>query len=131
LAFLLLTFFMLSTTFSKPKTMEINMPVKPENKDTLKISNAVTVLLSDKNKIFWYYGEFKNETQLAEASFSADAPNSLRKILLEKNKDANERIKALELKLTRGEIEDTTFKKMRVEIQGEKTSLFVLIKTDE
>ncbi|MFM7079991.1 MAG: ExbD/TolR family protein, partial [Bacteroidota bacterium] len=27
LAFLLLTFFMLTTTFSKPKTMEVNMPV--------------------------------------------------------------------------------------------------------
>ncbi|HLG33848.1 MAG TPA: biopolymer transporter ExbD [Bacteroidia bacterium] len=133
LAFLLLTFFMLSTTFSKPKTMEINMPVKqPENTDTLKITNAITLLLTDKNKIFWYFGEFKpEETQLDETSFSPDASNSLRKILLDKNKSANDRIRDLEKKLIRGEIKDTTFKRMRVDIQAEKQSLFVLIKTDD
>lgn len=56
LAFLLLTFFMLTTTFSKSKTMEVNMPVDgpPGN-----VKNAVTVLLGDKNRVFWYYGEFK------------------------------------------------------------------------
>ena len=133
LAFLLLTFFMLSTTFSKPKTMEINMPVKPDKPDNeLKVNNAVTLLLTDKNKIFWYFGEFKpEETKLDEASFSGDASNSLRKILLDKNKDANQRIKELEKKLVKGEIKDTTFKRMRVDIQAEKQSLFVLIKTDD
>ncbi len=30
LAFLLLTFFMLTTTFNKPQTMEITMPEKPK-----------------------------------------------------------------------------------------------------
>lgn len=132
LAFLLLTFFMLSTTFSKPKTMEINMPVKPDKPDNeLKVNNAVTILLTDKNKIFWYFGEFKPETQLEEASFSADAANSVRKLLLEKNKDANDRIRELEKKLVRGEIKDSTFKRTRVDIQSEKQSLFVLIKTDD
>jgi biopolymer transport protein ExbD len=33
LAFLLVTFFMLTTTFSKPQTMEVNMPDKTEDKD--------------------------------------------------------------------------------------------------
>lgn len=133
LAFLLLTFFMLSTTFSKPKTMEINMPVKPDvPQDELKVNNAVTLLLTDKNKIYWYFGEFKpEETQLEEASFSPDASNSLRKILLDKNRKANEAIRELEKKLVRGEIKDTTFKRMRVDEQAKKESLFVLIKTDD
>ena len=130
LAFLLLTFFMLSTTFSKPKTMEINMPVKSD--DSTKVNNAVTMLLTDKNRIFWYYNEFKpEETQIEEASFLADAPNSIRKVLLEKNKDANRRIRDLEQKVKTGEIKDSTFTKERIKIQSEKKSLFVLIKTDD
>jgi biopolymer transport protein ExbD len=132
LAFLLLTFFMLSTTFSKPKTMEINMPVKPPDTTVVnKVNNAVTLLLTDKNKIYWYFGEFKPETQLEEANFSPDAPNSLRKILLEKNKNSNDRIRELGKKLVKGEIKDSTFKRMRIDIQSEKESLFVLIKTDD
>jgi biopolymer transport protein ExbD len=35
LAFLLLTFFMLTTTFNKPQTMEITMPEKPKPEDKL------------------------------------------------------------------------------------------------
>src|SRR6266853_6460785 len=59
LAFLLLTFFILTTTFSKPKTMEINMPVKPKDsteQQKVKESQALTILITDKNKIVWYQG---------------------------------------------------------------------------
>ena len=129
LAFLLLTFFMLTTTFSKPKTMEINMPVKDKPEVDTKVNNAVTILLGDKDRIFWYFGEFKpEETQLEETNWSA---TGIRKILLEKNEKANERIQELAKKLEKGQIADSTFKKERVDIQGEKESLFVLIKTDD
>src|SRR5712671_1812440 len=102
LAFLLLTFFMLTTTFSKPKTMEIVMPVKPDKPEVeLKINNAVTVLLGDKNRIFWYYGEFKPETQLEETDWSS---KGIRKVLLQKNQAANDSIRILEQKLLKGEI---------------------------
>jgi biopolymer transport protein ExbD len=84
LAFLLLTFFMLTTTFSKPKTMEINMPVKDKPEVETKVNNAVTILLGDKDRIFWYFGEFKpEETQLEETNWSA---TGIRKILLEKKR---------------------------------------------
>src|SRR3954466_1233936 len=59
LAFLLLTFFIMTTTFSKPKTMEINMPVKPKDsteQQKVKESQALTILITDKNKIVWYQG---------------------------------------------------------------------------
>ena len=64
LAFLLLTFFMMTTTFGKPKTMEINMPVKPEDNTKTEVNNAVTILLTGDDKIYWYFGELKPETKL-------------------------------------------------------------------
>ncbi len=48
LAFLLLTFFMLTTTFNKPNVMQVTMPIKPkdgEEESELKASNAMTVIL--------------------------------------------------------------------------------------
>src|SRR3954465_7542701 len=59
LAFLLLTFFILTTTFSKPKTMDITMPVKdaPKEQQTkIKASLAMSILLTENDKIIWYMG---------------------------------------------------------------------------
>src|SRR4030095_6363933 len=60
LAFLLLTFFMLTTTFSKPKTMDITMPVKDpikeEEKTKVPASQTLSILLTEKDRIIWYIG---------------------------------------------------------------------------
>jgi biopolymer transport protein ExbD len=61
LGFLLITFFMFTTTLAKPKTMEINMPYKDENlkeeeKNKLKASVALTVLLSKNHRVYYYEG---------------------------------------------------------------------------
>jgi biopolymer transport protein ExbD len=129
LAFLLLTFFMLTTTFGKPKTMEINMPVKPENEDTkTEVNNAITLLLSGDNKIFWYYGELKPETKLTTTDFSTEG---VRKLLLDYNKNAVEKIKSLREEAIKKQLADSTVKRMEVDIKGEKRSLMVLVKTDD
>lgn len=59
LAFLLITFFMLATTFNKPKTMEINMPEKtddPTNEAPLKLSKSYTILLGERDRVYTYVG---------------------------------------------------------------------------
>jgi biopolymer transport protein ExbD len=60
LGFLLITFFMFTTTLSKPKTMQINMPdkekIEPEKQTKLKASQAMTVLLSKNHRIYYYEG---------------------------------------------------------------------------
>lgn len=129
LAFLLLTFFMLTTTFGKPKTMEINMPVKPENEDNQQlVNNAVTVLLSGDNKVWWYFGELKPETVLNSTDYS---PEGLRKILLEKNAYAVDKIKQIREQALKVNMADTTQKRMEVEVKGEKKALMVLVKADD
>jgi len=54
LAFLLLTFFILTTTFSKPKTMDITMPVKDkvneEDQSKVPASQTMTILLTEKQQ---------------------------------------------------------------------------------
>ena len=59
LAFLLLTFFMLTTTFAKPNVMQLTMPVKKTDdvEDTkIKASQAMTIVLGKDNKAYYYFG---------------------------------------------------------------------------
>lgn len=103
------------------------MPLK--DGEPTKVNNAITVLLSDKDKVFWYFGEFKpDETQLNQTDFS---DNGIRKILLDKNSAAHAEVKRLEDELAKRQIADSTFKRLAVEAKSQKSALMVLIKTDD
>jgi len=83
LAFLLLTFFMLTTTFNKPQTMEIIMPEKPKEEEDQPLVNekkVVTLLLGKDDKIYWYQGI--TDPTVEVTNFSKDG---IRKVLLEHN----------------------------------------------
>ncbi|QCX53395.1 biopolymer transporter ExbD [Elizabethkingia sp. JS20170427COW] len=59
LAFLLITFFMLATTLSKPNTMDMKMPAKPKDNQKVDIpeidlSNSITFLLGKDNKLYYH-----------------------------------------------------------------------------
>jgi biopolymer transport protein ExbD len=81
LAFLLITFFMLTTSLSKPLAMDIAKPDKDEkNKDNkleLRASQSMTILLGKNNKVAWYMGVV-GESQPTIESF-ADIRSSLLK----------------------------------------------------
>lgn len=137
LAFLLLTFFVLTSTFSKPKTMEINFPAEPEDKKMeTKVNNALTFLMTKDDGIYYYNGEFYPEgnekgqpaTQLKKTDFSA---KGLHKLLLDRNKPTNDAIKKLEARLLKREIVDTTYKRLVNREKGMKEALTVLVKADE
>ncbi|RQO32604.1 biopolymer transporter ExbD [Taibaiella sp. KBW10] len=71
LGFLLITFFMFTTTMSKPKTMEIQMPFKDDlmkdtDKSKVKESTAMTILLSKDHRIYYYYGIGSDPTKPPE-----------------------------------------------------------------
>ena len=57
LGFLLITFFMLTTTLAKPVTMQLNMPDKTDTKEAspVKLSETLTVC-PDENKVYYYQG---------------------------------------------------------------------------
>jgi biopolymer transport protein ExbD len=86
LAFLLITFFMLTTTLAKPKAMDLAMPDKDEKtKDQLPIaaSRSLTLLLGSDNKLEWYLGEPGKSAPTVD-NYSKDG---LRKTLIDKGKE--------------------------------------------
>ncbi len=56
LAFLLLTFFMLTTTFAKPRVMQLTMPVPDKHKTKVAAHDALTLVLGNNHQIHYYFG---------------------------------------------------------------------------
>jgi biopolymer transport protein ExbD len=82
LAFLLLTFFMLTTSFSKPKTMPIVLPEKPDKPETeIKINDkdVMHLILAPGDRLYYYIGITSPDVK--QASYSPTSPMSIRKIL--------------------------------------------------
>ncbi len=139
LAFLLLTFFVLTATFSKPKSMELTFPAPlPPDQKVDEIKKGITILLSKDNRIFYYEGQFRaadddkgKKTTLSELDFSQDSKASLHKYLLEKNKPMQALIRDLDTKHKNKLLEDSTFKRLVKEIKANKESFTYLIKTDD
>lgn len=130
LGFLLLTFFVLTTQFSKPKTMEITMPVKKDIKDSMKINNAITLLLTDKKeKVYYYYGVFKGDASIIKTTNYSKI--GIRKVFRDRNKDVIDNIKKLKAKLMNHEIADTTYKRMAADMKGTKEATFFIVKADD
>src|SRR5664279_5979554 len=62
---LLITFFMLTTAFSKAKVMEINLPEKIKDKNVeppkISASRTLNIVLGPNNKLYYYPGTVKPE----------------------------------------------------------------------
>jgi|MesohylFT_1024984.scaffolds.fasta_scaffold127376_2 biopolymer transport protein ExbD len=95
LAFLLVTFFMLTTTFNKPQTMEVNMPDKTEDNKTMKVaeSRTTTLVLAENDKVYYYTGTENPEVKLTNFSESG-----LRKVLRDKVKTVKDPIVIIKAK---------------------------------
>ncbi|SDQ84198.1 Biopolymer transport protein ExbD [Chryseobacterium soldanellicola] len=97
LGFLLITFFMFTTTFSKPNVMDLGLPAKPkENQkppDTeIKLSNSISLLLGRDNKIFWHQQDNTSLTDqnLNETTFDREG---IRKVIEQAKARAADRSK--------------------------------------
>ncbi len=126
---LLITFFMLCTTLSKPQTMEISMPsndkdITEQQKSMVKASQAITLLLGADNKLYYY----RDYTSLKETTYGA---NGLRAVLLQKNAAAVNQVRALKQQKLGLEITDDEYKKKVSEIKSGKDTPTVIIKATD
>lgn len=129
---LLITFFMFCTTLSKPQIMNIAMPTddKLNEQDEVKVkeSKAVTVILGEDNKIYYYTGipDYTNYTTLKESNYS---PEGLRSLLLERNAMIVSKMRELrQEKRDNKKMSDDEFKERAREIRGDKEGQVVVIK---
>lgn len=83
LAFLLITFFILTTTLQKPKTMDLAMPVDAIGPDGVAASRTMTVLIGADSKASWYMGE-ADKPIIGPTVVSLDR-QGIRKVLLEQS----------------------------------------------
>jgi biopolymer transport protein ExbD len=90
LAFLLLTFFVMTTTLNKPQTMEINMPEEVKDGDVpppVNEKKVLTIILGDDDKVYWYIG--MTDPIVEVTNFSDEG---IRKILLKKNAEIDKMV---------------------------------------
>lgn len=88
LGFLLITFFIFTTTMSQPTAMRLFLPKdteKPEEQNKVKASGALTIMLAKNDNIFYYEGEL-----LPDASnFKSTNFKDIRDIILNKKRSTN------------------------------------------
>ncbi len=136
---ILITFFMLTTAFTKPKIMEIVLPEKikkDENVEPPKIakSRTLNIILGPEDKVFWYPGiadDPKNPPPLQETDFSA---NGIRQILLERNRSLFKKVSAFNDDILTGKIDiprDSVQSAIRQLKRDDDTGPIVLIKAYE
>lgn len=123
LGFLLITFFIFTTTMSSPKAMNLNMPKDTKNQEELnkaKESGALTIMLGKDNAVYYYEGQLAPDgSNFKTATFS-----TIRDEIISKR---NEVIK--------NHVHDDNCPKIWAENKGDKTSCLdrdfvVVIKPD-
>ena len=123
LGFLLITFFIFTTTMSSPKAMNLNMPKDTKNQEELnkaKESGALTIMLGKDNAVYYYEGQLAPDG----SNFKTATFTTIRDEIISKR---NEVIK--------NHVHDDNCPKIWAENKGDKTSCLdrdfvVVIKPD-
>jgi biopolymer transport protein ExbD len=88
LAFLLITFFIMTTTLAKPKAMDLAMPVG-DHSEPVGASRTLTVCLGKDNKAMYFLGELRNP--IIAPSITNFSANGIRKAIIETNKKVHDK----------------------------------------
>ena len=132
---LLITFFMLCTSLSKPQTMEISMPsndksITEEVQTKVKASRDITLILVGDDRVFYYTGEpnYEDYTSLKETTYEADG---LRAMLMGRNADIVAKIKALKAEKLEKKFSDEEYNERAMKIKDVNTAPVVMIKATD
>ena len=135
LAFLLLTFFILTTTFLKATWMDIAMPIKGPPQPVA-ASQSLTLLLTGGDKVLWYAGvdELSPASPTGIATLSRQGPNRIRQVILDKNRLMLAKIQAVKDSVAAGLIPNRASDigdHVNAVKAGDKEGLMVIIKASD
>jgi biopolymer transport protein ExbD len=102
LGFLLITFFIFTTTMAQPTAMRLFLPKdtdKPEEQNKVKASGALTIMLGKSDQVYYYAGD--DPTKIQATNFK-----DIRGIIIDKKKSTDEKDFVVVIKPT----PDATFK---------------------
>ena len=124
LGFLLITFFIFTTTMSSPKAMNLNMPKdtkKDEELNKAKESGALTIMLGKDNAVYYYEGQLAPDG----SNFKTATFQTIRDEIINKRKE-----------VMRTHVHDDNCPKIWAENKGDKNSCLdrdfvVVIKPDQ
>ena len=128
LGFLLITFFIFTTTMSQPTAMKLNLPKdtdKPDEQNKLKESAALTVMPAKNNQVYYYEG--LDPTKIQSSNFK-----TIRDVILDKKRRTDPKDFMVIIKPTA----DATYKNAvdildEMTIDGVKRYALVTITPDE
>jgi len=132
---LLITFFMFCTSLAKPQVMDIVMPTKDnqelteEELNKVKDSKAVTLILGEDDKVYYYFGkpDYENYASLMVADYSS-GDKGLRAALLKRDRTSYDVMKDLRFKRAKNQLSEEEFKKQVDEVRKDPEGLVVVIK---
>ncbi len=135
---LLITFFMLTTAFAKPKAMEITMPEKKDDPDTeapkIEADRTINILMSGNDQIYYYFGVADPKLPLPDLIKTDYSKDGIRKMLLQRNKTVFKAVSELRDKVIKGEevmADSTLARRIKDLKKSDKNAPIILIKADE
>ncbi len=135
---LLITFFMLTTAFAKPKAMEITMPEKKDDPNTeapkIEANRTINILMSGNDQVYYYFGVADPKLPLPELIKTDYSKDGIRKMLLQRNKTVFKAVSELREKVIKGEevmADSTLARRIKDLKKSDKEAPIILIKADE
>jgi len=126
LAFLLLTFFVLTSELKKENAIVAKFPVISE--ETTSVNNGLTLLIEkDPGKIFWYRGKFDPSMHLNVVKAEK---NGLFNVLSNANSSVYNQIEVIDRQHKLGLLNDKTWLEKRSALLGMNSIPFVIVKWD-
>jgi biopolymer transport protein ExbD len=135
---LLITFFMLTTAFAKPKAMEITMPEKKDDPTVeapkIEANRTINILMTGNDQVYYYFGVADPKLPLPDLIKTDYSKDGIRKMLLQRNKTVFKAVSELREKVIKGEevmADSTLARRIKDLKKSDKEAPIILIKADE